>query len=195
MAQVSIDAEKSKVADVKEKLPWYLIKSNHPCIQVFETIMAVPIVVTVVAAPMSLAFHDIYEIREGEAEKMYYGKTMLAVEFLWLIQICYNFFKVPVDFFNHKPNFILRQYIYFINNVSKANYPNPNESTLRTIARQYVFTYFVTDFLSVVPPFIIIIFFHDWSDKYLWIEILHLLRILRVPQIIVPALWLAKRLF
>ena len=122
---------------------------------------------------------------------------------LWLIQMCYNFFKIPEEYTldhdesnqaNHyqcvgwKEPFVAKQWIKFVNYIRKSSkdpYPSPNESMLRKITRRYLCTLFVFDFLSSVPPLLIQISpkKDDWENLT---YALLMLRIVRIDQIFIP---------
>ena len=144
--------------------------------------MAIPIAFILILSPLSFALNGIRTFYNIEQKK---GMVVLIVEVLWLFQIFYNFFKVPSDL-KKKPYFE-RAYIRWVNNRSKTNsYPAEDESILRKIARRYLCTHFLFDFLSSVPPLVISLTVSQDTDWMFAIEAFHMLRIFRLEQIILP---------
>ena len=77
-------------------------------------------------------------------------------------------------------------WIRWKNKRSHKVYPAADEPILRKIARRYVFSHFLLDFLSVVPPLVLTFVLHADHDGKFYIEAFHMLRIFRLKQIIIP---------
>ena len=97
----------------------------------------------------------------------------------------YNFFKIPENV--GKEPYLSRKWIKFVNSRSKIKFPPSDESMLRKISRRYILSHFIFDFLSSVPPLIILIVVKDADSSWIvFVELLLLLRITRIKQIIIP---------
>ena len=85
-----------------------------------------------------------------------------------------------------KEPFFARLWINWMNNRSHKAYPAPDEPILRKIARRYLCSHFLLDFLSVVPPLVLTFVLHADQNGKFYIEAFHMLRIFRLNQIIIP---------
>ena len=110
--------------DNLDKLPWYLLREESICMQIWETIVSVPLVVFMFACPLIVSSQKFYTpvfSPEEFTDPSWFG--IFFMEFLWTIEMIVGFFKVP------------------------AKMDNP---TLKKTAKAYMRTFFIFDFVSTV---------------------------------------------
>ena len=120
----------------------------------------------------------------------------ILIEILWLVQIFYNFIKVPDKIERRlamQEPFWARQYIKCINKRSNLPFPPPDEPMHKKIARRYTCTLFPFDFISTVPVLLINIFFIKSPNAVVYKEICHLFRIVRIKQVTIPLKWVVSK--